>query len=252
MLKRTILPLFLAAMFLLECQAAAAKSLDDMPPLILWAWERPEDLRFLDGKNIGVAFLAQTLQLNGDGIVRVPRRQPLKVSPSTPLMAVTRIENAGEQPAALSSAQRQQLVATVLTTLALKNVTAVQIDYDAKVSERGFYRQFLIDLRRQLPADMPLSMTALASFCLGDPWINDLPVDEAVPMVFRMGADTHQVRQHLINGNDFALPLCRQSVGIATDEPLPKRFAGRRVYVFKGVRAVWIEQDLEGLLSGIR
>jgi hypothetical protein len=206
-------------------------------------------LRFLDGKNVGVAFLAQTLRLNGDAVVRMPRRQPLKVSPATPLMAVTRIEQVGEQPAALSSAQNQQLLAAVLTTLALKNVAAIQIDYDAKVSERGFYRQFLTDLRHQLPQDLPLSITALASFCLGDPWINGLPVDEAVPMVFRMGADTGKVRQHLSSGHDFALPLCRHSVGIATDEPLPVGFAGRRIYVFKGVRAVWLEQDLEGLLK---
>ncbi len=234
----------------LSLKTATAKSMDDFPPLILWACERPEDLRFLDGRNVGVAFLAQTLRLNGDGLVYLPRRQALKVPPSTPLIAVTRIENDGALPAALSPAQNQQLVAAVLKTLALKNVTAVQIDYDAKVSERVFYRQLLTDLRRQLPKDMPLSMTALASFCVGDTWINGLPVDEAVPMVFRMGADTRKVRQYLKSGHDFALPLCRRSVGIATDELLPDGVAdNRRVYAFKGVKGVWLAKDMEGLLK---
>ena len=31
------------------------------PPIVLWAWERPEDLRNLDSKRFAVAFLAQTL-----------------------------------------------------------------------------------------------------------------------------------------------------------------------------------------------
>ena len=35
----------------------------DLPPVILWAWERPEDLEFLNSQRFGVAFLAQTLTL---------------------------------------------------------------------------------------------------------------------------------------------------------------------------------------------
>jgi hypothetical protein len=76
-------------------------------------------------------------------------------------------------------------------------------------------------------------MTALASFCIGDRWLNDLPVDEAVPMIFRMGADDRTVKNMLTGGDDFREPLCRQSYGIATDEPVDLKFkSGRRVYVF--------------------
>jgi hypothetical protein len=46
----------------------------EMPPKILWAWERPEDLRFLDAEKFGVAFLAQTLILQNDEVVFRPRR----------------------------------------------------------------------------------------------------------------------------------------------------------------------------------
>jgi hypothetical protein len=78
---------------------------------------------------------------------------------------------------------------------------------------------------------MPLSITALASWCIYDDWLRDLPVDEVVPMVFRMGADQHRVRRYLIE-EDFRAAHCRQSLGISTDEPRPTLRPLRRLYVF--------------------
>ena len=217
-----------------------------LPTVFLWAWERPEDLEFLDPKRFGVAFLAQTLVLRGDHVDFSPRRQPLKVLPATKLIAVTRIESSkttGEQ-ADLNSAQKERLVELILKTRELKNISAIQIDYDAAVSEREFYRGLLQDLRNKLPDNVPLSMTALASFCLGDRWLADLPVDEAVPMIFRMGTDDKRIKSFLAGGGDFAEPLCRKSYGITLDEPLEMKFqASRRLYVFN-VRA-WTEKDLD-------
>jgi hypothetical protein len=220
--------------------------LTGFPTKILWAWERPEDLEFLDPKKFGVAFLAQTLELKGERVIFNPRRQPLKVSPETKLIAVTRIESAkrSDNPA-LSDVQREAAIKFVMKTLELKNISAIQIDFDAAVSERDFYRRFLTDLRSQMPAEIPLSITALASFCVGDLWFADLPVAEAVPMIFRMGADTANIRSYLAAGNDFREPLCRQSYGIATDEPIKNSFdKTRRVYLFK-VGGSWTEKDLK-------
>lgn len=216
-----------------------------LPPVILWAWERPEDLTFLDPERFGVAFLAQTLVLQNDEVVFRPRRQPLKVSPATRLIAVTRIESlktTGER-AALSDAQTEKLISLVSKTLELENVAAIQIDFDATKSEREFYRRLLVKLRQTLPNDVPLSMTALASFCLGDRWLQGLPVDEAVPMIFRMGLDSENIKRFLASGNDFQEPLCRSSYGIAVDEPLEMTFEqGRRLYVFN--HNSWAAKDL--------
>src|SRR4051794_28037145 len=221
-----------------SCHRPATRNrLDEaqFPSVILWAWERPEDLSFLDSHKYGVAYLAQTLILKGDDVVFNPRHQPLQVPPGTKMMAVTRIESqkiTGQKPA-LSGNQRQQLVKLILRTLEIGRVSAIQIDFDALVSERDFYRALLQDLRAQLPDNVPLSMTALASFCIGDRWLNDLPVDEAVPMIFRMGADDKPIKNLLANGKDFGEPLCRRSYGIASDEPLEMKFEkSRRVYVF--------------------
>src|SRR5579872_3054661 len=49
----------------------------DLPPLMLWAWDRDDDLRFLDTSTTGVAALAATVTLRGDGVALTPRHNPL-------------------------------------------------------------------------------------------------------------------------------------------------------------------------------
>lgn len=218
------------------------------PRVILWAWERPEDLKTADPNRFAVAFLAQTLALKDDDVILAPRHQPLDVSPETKLMAVTRIESQTTtgQYASLSDSQRKKAVDLILRTMQLRNVFAIQIDFDATSSERDFYRALLHDVRAKLPDNLALSMTALASFCIGDRWLADLPVDEAVPMVFRMGADDRSIKNLLSSGEDFREPLCQKSYGIAVDEPLDIQFKpGRRVYVFND--RSWKPSDISSL-----
>src|SRR5574341_586785 len=238
MKKLRVLAIVSALLLVPACKPKPPRNrLDEshFPPVILWAWERPEDLKPIDTNRFAVAFLRQTLVLKGNDVILNPRQQPLDVSPETRLMAVTRIESqktTGE-PAALSDVQRRKAATLILRTLQPPKVSAIQIDFDAAVSERAFYRALLQDLRAKLPDNVPLSMTALASFCVGDRWLDDLPVDEAVPMSFRMGADDRTIKNLLSSGDDFHEPICQRSYGIALDEPLDVRFkSGRRVYVF--------------------
>lgn len=219
-----------------------------MPSKILWAWERPEDLRFLDANKFGVAFLAQTLTLRNNEVIFQPRRQSLQIAPKTYLIAVTRIETAKQNSlrSDLSDGQKEKVVSFIKKTLELPNVKAVQIDFDALVSERTFYRNVVNELKKQLPANTPLMMTALASWCVGDAWFSDFPVDEAVPMAFEMGADDKAIRDFLIHENDWREPLCRGSYGIAVDEPLKVNFnPNRRFFYFKS--KAWEKSDLEKL-----
>jgi hypothetical protein len=219
----------------------------EMPPKILWAWERPEDLRFLDAQKFGVAFLAQTLTLARDEVEFRPRRQPLELPDNIYVIAVTRIETRqdGANRAALSEAQRKKIVDLIKKTLELPNVKAIQIDFDVRVSERKFYRALINDLKKQLPENMPLTITSLASWCVGDHWFNDFPVDEAVPMAFEMGADSERIRAFLAKGSDWNEPLCRGSYGISLDDPLTNTTfkPNRRFYYFKS--SAWVKSDLE-------
>jgi len=253
-----LLPAALSFVFLFsgchrEVRKQARAGAKDLPPVILWAWERPENLEFLDSQRFGVAFLAQTLTLTADDVVINPRHQPLKVAPATTVIAVTRVESQKKtgQKAGLTPAQREKLVTLIARTHELHSVSAIQVDFDAAVSERDFYRGVLHDLRQKLPADVSLSMTALASFCIGDRWLDDLPVDEAVPMIFRMGADDKRIKSFLVEGNDFPEALCQTSYGIAFNEPIAMKFGEkRRLYVFD--EHAWTEKDVALLDERLR
>lgn len=219
-----------------------------MPSRFIWAWERPEDLRFLDAREYGVAYLAQTLTLLGDEVVRAPRRQPLFLPQDAYIIAVTRIESgrrAAEVPT-LSANQRKKIVEIIRKSVELPGIRGVQIDFDAGDSQREFYRQLLQEVRASLPRGTYLSVTALASWCSGDRWLNDVPIDEAVPMFFDMGRDGEEVMRSLNSGTDWPEPLCRLSYGLSIESATPDKLAaGRRTYFFKS--SAWRENDLSAI-----
>ncbi len=63
-----------------------------LPPMMLWVWERPVDLRDLDVAHVGVAFLAATVHVDAGEVIVVHRHQPLLVPAGTARVAVARIE----------------------------------------------------------------------------------------------------------------------------------------------------------------
>ncbi len=208
---------------------AAPDGMPRVPRLMYWAWERPEDLRRI-GAGAGVAFLAATYQIRGDRIDVAMRHQPLEVNPSTPLMAVVRIETRLSDRVTLDGAAQHRLATSIASVRMQPGVIALQIDFDAVKSERPFYRDLLIGIRRAIGA-FPLSMTALASWCMDDDWIEGLPVDEAVPMLFRMGPVNDAFADAGVRARMHA-PACAGAVGVSTDEPTPVLRGSRRTYIF--------------------
>jgi hypothetical protein len=200
----------------------------DSPRVFLWAWERPENLSFLDPKQAGVAILAKTLILNRTHILVLPRLQPIDLPRGITTIAVVRIESDSGIP---NEEVRSEVVRQILD-LASRSAIGIQIDFDARVSERGFYRAILTEVRRQLPPDKKLSITALASWCIYNDWIEDLPVDESVPMLFRMGTGAAEVACYLASDQDFRPARARFSIGISMDELPKKAPEGRRIYIF--------------------
>ncbi len=108
----------------------------------------------------------------------------------------------------------------------------VQVDFEVRRSQRQVLLDLLADVRAGLPKGVPLSMTALASWCETEDWLAAAPVDEIVPMLFRMGPEGEGVKARLAADRDFANPRCRTAVAISADTPLPRLPAGRRVYLF--------------------
>jgi hypothetical protein len=234
----------LLTFFVVSCQKKSVQYNDKIPPKILWAWERQEDLRFLDSSKIGVAFLAQTIFLQGDEVLLKPRRQPLQVNEKTYLIAVTRIETNKQNRPNLSENQSAEIISLLLKTLQLKNVKSLQIDFDAVTSERNFYRKLIFDLRPQIDKEIPLTITALGSWCMADNWLDNLPIDEAIPMLFDMGTEDKSVRAFLDSKKDWNEPLCRTSYGLSINQPLDYDFLPkRRFYYFSS--SSWKLEDVK-------
>lgn len=200
-----------------------------LPQLVLWAWERPVDLRQL-GDDTAVAFLAQTFVIDDARVTFVPRRQPLKVSGRTPLIAVTRIETSPGAVTSLTADQIAALATRIADTASGRGVSAIQIDFDARVSERPVYAALLRQVRSGLDQRIPLTMTALASWCMDDNWLDGLPIDDAVPMLFRMESGPPPMGMR--TEPRLRAGMCRGSIGTSLDEPLRFAARGRRVYVF--------------------
>lgn len=233
-------PLFRPSVGSVLTGISTADRLEDFPTTILWAWERPENLISIDPATVGVAFLARTLYLRGSEVIVRPRFQPLRVPPQTSLIAVVRIETDGPKP---FDGQRQKAVSAIAELSSLPGVRAVQIDFDARQSERSFYRDLLRDVRNSLDPTIPLSMTALASWCMYDNWLAGLPIDEAVPMLFRMGVDETNVLSFLSRKKRFPASQCQNSVGLSLDEPLAQLPPHRRMYIFNP--KPWSESALQ-------
>jgi hypothetical protein len=205
---------------------------------MLWAWERPEDLRFIDPAKIGVAYLAGTVTLHGTQADWRPRMQPLRIPQGTRLMAVVRVESGGR--AGGSAREAAQLISRASGNA---GVSAIQIDYDARLGEREFYRELVRDVRHEIPRAMPLTITALVSWCASDTWISDLPVDAAVPMFFRMGSEK------LMRQAELRAAICEGSTGISTDELVRVKLA-RRVFLFDP--EPWTQDDLGAALYEVK
>lgn len=211
-----------------------------MPRRMIWAWERPEDLRFVDPEKAGIAFLAGTIRFSEESFEVMPRRQTLVFPTAAYRMPVVRLERAALQAPRGTETQIRLAAETVASWCS--GFSWVQVDYDATLAERPFYRRLLEELRRRLPAGTHLSATALASWCLGDPWFPVGLVDELVPMLFEMGPDEAGIRERVAHRPDFPVHACNSAVGLLAGDDLISSFPDRRIYLFS--RALWKETDL--------
>jgi hypothetical protein len=214
--------------------------------LTLWAWEMPEHLDFIDPREVAVAYLDQTVYV-GDEVRTRPRVQAMRVPAGTKVIAVVRVEM--PPTTAVAPEIETGLVATLLRSARRPGIAALQVDFDAIKSQQPFYGEVLRDLRKQMPSGMPLSITALASWCAYDRWLTGLPVDEAVPMFFRMGREQNLFRSP-DKGSVIHEPLCSSSLGLSTDEAWPKDIGGKHLYIFNP--RPWTPQSIAGLLEQIK
>ncbi len=203
----------------------------DLPPLVLWAWDRDDDLRFVDTRDTAVAFLASTITLRRDDVFVEPRHNPLKMPAGTRLVAVAHVESDRSEPPVLHAVQLDRFIEVLAAFAAGTPHDVLQVDFEALSSQRAFLVAALDGLRQRLP-DAAISVTALSSWCLNERWTGRLAADEVVPMFFRLGPDGRRIRERFAHGGDFPSASCRASLGVATDELPSVLPAGLRIYAF--------------------
>lgn len=243
-MQRFLATLLLIAVmtWILPGQIFSLTRMKDAPKLMLWAWERPEDVRAFQGsQETGVAFLGATIRVSKSYCRTLPRRQPLFCAPNQYVIPVVRIETDRRNPPVFDETQIATVVSEIVKTASYPHCRGVQIDFDASKSERASYQTILYRVRRALPPEMYLSMTAIASWCTGDYWLAGLPVDEVVPMYFDMGVTANSQSQYLEtipDGNRVSIGKnckCHSALGFSTAEIFPLRptqYLGKRIYFF--------------------
>ena len=230
-----------ACLAVLGLMLGAPPALAASPELVLWAWERADDLRFAHGAQVAV----QTgfVDLVGGRIVSRGRRFALKAAAADVTTAVVHVQIEHRTPLIWSPAQRVLLARRVIELAQPARFGRVQIDFEVRASERQILLDLLQDVRAGLPPRTFLSMTALASWCETETWLTGAPVDEIVPMLFRMGPAARPLKAKLARGGDFSQQGCRSAYAVSVDEPLARTPPGRRVYLFSPRR--WTARDFE-------
>lgn len=226
------------------------KALESKPPLMLWSWQKPDNLSILNpllvkSKKLGVAFLTARITVDSEKISLDPRLSRLQLPQGIYKEAVVRIEvKALPVPPARPALIDRLVERTLTSALGHTKVNAVQIDFDSRVNQREFYKDFLARLRQRLPGTVALNMTALASWVQGDRWLEDknksnatpsVPsVQAVVPMFFTLGSG----KQEALEGLAKRLPEGFNGInciGLSLSDDAGAKVIGERIKHFDRV-----------------
>ena len=194
------------------------------------------------GANRESAVLVESLRIKADTVERHPRTQPLVLASGVSVLPVVHVESDATSPNTWSPAQVDALVAAFARHApeAARGSGMIQLDFEAPRRQRGAYVDLVGRLRTSLPARLRLSVTALAQWCAEGGWLDELPVDEVVPMLYRLGPHAAAWRARW---SDPQAPLARAcqgpALGFATNDPPPFPLLARtrRPYFFD--EAAW-------------
>lgn len=186
------------------------------------------------------AVLQRHILLTGDETLLRPRKRWPALPSSTLVTPVLHVEVSTVNPPAHIENSRAIIVGALLDAAAVGTSGWVQLDMEAKPSQRAFYRSLVRELRDALPPNVKLSVTALAWWCRSPPWLDGLAADEVVPMFFRMGKDSTAIRAILEQSPSTLHTSCRAgSAGFSPQEPFAPAVTGRYAKTYWFDRHAW-------------
>lgn len=205
----------------------------DLPPnAIAWLWR---DVAVPAWSRPAVAVVDRHIWLAGDKVLVRPGARPRRLPQGTAVIPVVHVEiDALQPPPGLRKAQPAVLEAMQAAARATTSGW-VQLDLEARPSQRADYRELVRTLRATLPPEVKFSITALAWWCRSPAWLDSIEADEVVPMFFRMGRDNAALRELLVRQPDTLHPACRSGVaGFSRQEVFPRQVTLRygRTYWF--------------------
>jgi hypothetical protein len=208
-------------------------ALPEMPPqAIAWLWK---DAAVPAWSRSTVAVVDRHIWLAGDKVLVRPGAHPKQLPAGAQVIPVVHVEiDALRPPSGLLAAQPAVLDAMARAARASTSGW-VQLDLEARPSQREEYRALVRRIHDSLPHGIRLSVTALAWWCRAPSWLDGLAADEVVPMFFRMGRDNAALRGIVASRPQLLHPACRSgSAGFSRQEPFAPAVTARyrRTYWF--------------------
>lgn len=212
---------------------------------VAWIWPNsngPQVARGNAAPYLEAAVLVESLVLRASGVEHGGRTQPLTLPAGVRLVPVVHVEAAEDAPAEFTPAQRDAVVAAVRrhAGTAATGAGLLQLDFEAPARERDAYRELVATVRQALPAAVRLSVTALGHWCTEGDWLDRLPVDEVVPMLYRLGPRADDWRLLFAQDDAGLARRCRgPALGFATNDPPPSALLARAARPYWFDEAAW-------------
>jgi len=224
------MPLILLILSLFYPAAASAQQ-------VAWLWD---EARLPAWSTHEAAVLQRHILLTGDKTLIRPRMRWPALPSSALVTPVLHVEVSTVNPPTRIENSRAIIIDALLDAAAVSTSGWVQLDMEAKPSQRVFYRALVQDLRTALPQRIKLSVTALAWWCRAPVWLDGLAADEVVPMFFRMGKDSAAMRKLLEHSPNTLHASCRaNSAGFSPQEPFAPSVSGRYAKTYWFDRYAW-------------
>lgn len=223
---------------LLICTASLAHG-----QAIAWLWDGAQLPAWSQDR---AAVLEQHILLSGESVLLRSRARQPALAEGTQVTPVLHVEVSTVNPPRDIETSRAVILRGMRAMARRSSSGWVQLDMEAKPSQRDFYRSLVRQIRAELPPSLRLSVTALAWWCRSPAWLDDLGADEVVPMFFRMGRDGPAMRRIIEDRPQALHASCRgASAGFSPQEPFTSQTVQRYANTYWFDMHAW-HRDLPG------